>query len=150
MERTRIIVDPREQESYSFDPALVETVRATLTAGDYSLAGYETRTAVERKSFPDLLATVTRARKRFAAELRKLREMEFACVVVEGTLADVFGGRYRSGAHPASVFGAIVSVIVDFGVPVYFCCDRQIACRFTQDYLLRVHRRLQEAPDAKT
>jgi len=68
---------------------------------------------------------------------------------VEGNLSDIFARRYRSGANPASVFGAVVSIVVDYGVPVFFCSDRQIACRFTQDYLLRAYHTIQEAEHAE-
>ncbi len=149
MERAVIIIDTREQEEYAFDPARVETRRAALPAGDYSLAGSEDRVAVERKSLDDYVNTVIRSRKRFAAELKRLREMEYACVVVEADLADVFARRYRAGVNPTSVFGATISIVVDHSVPVYFCSDRQIACRFTQDFLLRVHGAIQEAADVE-
>ena len=36
-----------------------------------------------------------------------------------------------------------------YGVPVFFCSDRQIACRFTQDYLLRAYHTIQEAEHAE-
>jgi len=148
MERIGVIVDTREREPISFDPVRIEAIHKALPAGDYSLAGYETRVAVERKSMDDFVSTVIRGRDRFARELERLREYEYACVVVEGDLSGVFGRRYNSGANPASVFGAVISIIVDFRVPVFFCFDRQIACRFTQDYLLRVHGHLKEASDA--
>ena len=149
MERVRVIIDSREQEEFAFDPVQVDVERRALPAGDYSLAGYQDRVAVERKSLDDFVSTVIRSRKRFVAELQKLREMEFARVVVEAGLADVFARRYRGGANPTSVFGAAISITVDHSVPVFFCSDRQVACRFTQDYLLRVHRHLQEAADVE-
>jgi DNA excision repair protein ERCC-4 len=149
MQRVRVVIDSREQEEFGFDPVRVDGERRALPAGDYSLVGYEDRVAVERKSLDDFVSTVIRSRKRFAAELRRLQELEFACVVVEGNLSDIFAHRYRSGANPASVFGAAISIVVDYGVPVFFCSDRQVACRFTQDYLLRVHHTIQEAADAE-
>ena len=148
MERVRVIIDSREQEEFAFDPVRVTTERRALPAGDYALANHLDRVAVERKSLEDFVSTVIRARKRFAAELNRLRELEFACVVVEGNLSDVFARRYRSGANPASVFGAHISIIVDHHIPVFFCSDRQIACRFTQDYLLRVHQHIEEEAHA--
>jgi len=149
IERTCIIIDSREQEPFTFDPARVTTRRAALPTGDYTLAGYEHRVGVERKAMDDFVSTVVRSRKRFAAELERLRDMEFSCIVVEGSLADVFAHRYRGGANPASVFGAVISIIVDHGVPVFFCSDRQIACRFAQDYLLRVHSHIEEETHAE-
>ena len=149
MTRVMLIADTREREVYSFDPLRIDVMRRALAAGDYSVAGLEDRVAVERKSLADFVQTVTRGRSRFRRELKRLQTYDAACVVVEADLTDVLAGRYRSGADPASVFGAIVSIVVDYGIPVFFCSDRQIACRFTQDYLLRVHRKLQEAPDAQ-
>lgn len=140
MERINIVIDTREQQPYTFDPERFETVRRALPAGDYSLVGSETRVAVERKSMPDFVSTVIRARKRFHAELRKMAGCEFACVVVEGALRDVLEGSYGTGAHPNAVFGAAISICVDWGVPVYFCGDRQTARRFAEDYLERCWR----------
>ncbi len=140
MERPVILIDTREQEPLSFDPAAAAVELTALPAGDYSLAGLSDRVAVERKSLDDFASTVIHGRARFAVELKKLRDLEAACVVVEGNLSDILAGRYRGGAHPNSVFGAVVSVIVDGGIPVFFCSDRQIARKFTQEYLLRFWR----------
>ena len=149
MERVTLIADTREQEAYAFDPVQVDLVRRALPAGDYSVAGLETRVAVERKSLDDFVSTVIRARSRFRRELQRLQSYDAACVVVEADLADIFAGRYRAAAHPASVLGATLSIILDYGIPVFFCSDRQAACRFTQDYLLRCHRNLEEGGHAQ-
>ncbi len=137
MERIGIVIDTREQQPYAFDTERFDTVRRALPAGDYSLVGSETRVAVERKSMPDFVSTVIRARKRFHAELRKLAEYEHACIVVEGSLRDLLEGRYPGGAHPNALLGSVLSIVVDFGVPVYFCSDRQCACRFVAGFLDR-------------
>jgi DNA excision repair protein ERCC-4 len=141
MEPVVIAIDTREQEPYGFDPSRVTTVRRTLPAGDYSLAGSETAVAVERKSLEDFVATTVHARERFARELRRLAAYDFACVVVEASMEDVLAHRYRSGADPHSVFGTVLSIVVDHRVPVFFCGDRQIACRFVEGLLSHYHRR---------
>jgi ERCC4-type nuclease len=136
-----VAVDTREQEPYGFDPSRVKTVRRALPAGDYSLAGRETDVAVERKSLEDLVATAIHARERFARELRRLAAYDFACVVVEASMEDVLRHRYRSGADPRSVFGATLSIVLDHRVPVFFCGDRQVACRFVEGLLSLYARR---------
>lgn len=136
-----IAIDTREQEPYGFDPSRVTTVRRALPAGDYSLAGRETAVAVERKTLDDFVATAIHARERFARELRRLAAYDFACVVVEAEMEDVLSHRYASGADPRAVFGAALSIVVDHRVPVFFCGDRQIACRFVEGLLSLYHRR---------
>jgi ERCC4-type nuclease len=124
----------------------VATVRRALRSGDYSLEGLETQVAVERKSLDDFVSTVIRDRERFRRELDRLHEMDSACVVVEGNLSDVLRGHYASGAHPTSILGAALSIIVDHEIPVYFASDRQAACRFVEGFLLRFHRKAQRCP----
>jgi ERCC4-type nuclease len=68
--------------------------------------------------------------------------MPHCCIVVEGDLSDIMGKRYRSGAHPNSVLGATLSLMIDHKIPVCFCSDRQLARTFTEMYLKRVYRRL--------
>ena len=132
-----VIVDTREQEPYGFNPQLVTPVRRALPAGDYSVAGLERTVAVERKTLEDFVGTVIRARARFYRELRRLKHHQHACVVVEANLGDILAARYRGGAHPHSILASALAITVDFGIPVFFCSNRQVACRFVEGYLLR-------------
>jgi ERCC4-type nuclease len=137
-----VVVDTREQQAYSFAPERVETLRRALPVGDYSLDGYECSVTVERKSLEDFVGSVITHRARFSRELAALAEYDLGCIVVEGTLSDVLAHRYRSGAHPHAVFGAALSIIVDCGVPVFFCDDRQVARRFVEELLCRYHQKV--------
>ena len=136
-----IIIDTREQAEYSFDPQLAATVRRALPAGDYSVVGLEGEVAVERKSLDDFISTVIHARQRFRRELSKLAGYRAACVVVEANLLDILLGRYRGEAHPKAVLGSTLSILLDYGIPVYFCGTRPAACQFVQAYLLAAHAR---------
>ena len=138
-----LVVDTREQEPYGFAADEASVVRKALPAGDYSVVGLEDRVAVERKSLDDFVSTVIRARDRFMREVSKLAGYPHACVVVEGGLSDVLAHRYRSGAHPAAVLGAAVSLSVDHGVPVFFCSNRPSARCFTLSFLRRARRNLE-------
>ena len=136
-----IIIDTREQAEYSFNPPLAATVRRALPAGDYSVVGLEGEVAVERKSLDDFISTVIHARQRFRRELSKLAGYRAACVVVEANLLDILLGRYRGEAHPKAVLGSTLSILLDYGIPVYFCGTRPAACQFVQAYLLAAHAR---------
>jgi ERCC4-type nuclease len=140
-EPATIVIDTREQEPYSFDPRLAAAVRRALPAGDYSVEGLEDRVVVERKTLDDFVSTVIHARQRFREELWKLAGYRAACVVIEAGVADVLLQRYRGDAHPNAVVGNALSIILDFGVPVFFCGNRQAACQFVQAYLLAAHAR---------
>jgi DNA excision repair protein ERCC-4 len=141
-DKITIVVDTREQEPYMFDFERVTTVRRALAAGDYSLEGHEATVAVERKSLDDYVASVVSAKERFGRELGLLAGYDVACVLVEATLEDILEHRYRAGVHPNAVFGATLSIIVGRGVPVFFCGDRQISCRFVEGFLRRYHRKV--------
>lgn len=136
-----IIIDTREQAEYSFNPQLAATVRRALPAGDYSVVGLEGEVAVERKSLDDFISTVIHARQRFRRELSKLAGYRAACVVVEANLLDILLGHYRGEAHPKAVLGSTLSILLDYGIPVYFCGTRPAACQFVQAYLLAAHAR---------
>ena len=139
-DRITIVVDTREQEPYPFDSEGVTATRRALPAGDYSLDGWEDQVAVERKTLEDLVSTVIRFRERFRTELERLAGYSSACIVVEANLSDILARRYRSGAHPNAVLGSVLSIVVDFRVPVFFCSDRQGARAFVEGYLRGVHR----------
>ena len=137
-----ILIDSREQLPYEFDSESVEVKRHALETGDYSLAGFEDQVCIERKSLQDYVQSVIKQRERFLREVKKLREIPYACIVIEGDLTDIMGKRYRSGAHPNSVLGATLSLLIDYNIPVCFCSDRQLAKTFTEMFLKRVYRKL--------
>ncbi len=98
-----VVIDTREQLPWDFAaiPAdahqggesagcvVVPVVVGTLGAGDYSVQGWETRVAVERKSAADLVGTIGQGRERFERELERLAVMDFATVVVEAELSEL-------------------------------------------------------------
>jgi DNA excision repair protein ERCC-4 len=142
MSKVVVVVDTREKEPYSFSPDHIRVVRQALSAGDYSLQGMEHLIAVERKSLDDFVHTVVSSRERFRKELLEMRNHEAACVVVEASFQDVLSGLYCSGAHPNSVIGSALSIIVDYNIPIFFCSNRQAARLFVEEYLLRFHRKV--------
>ncbi len=112
--------------------------RVKVDAGDYSVAGFEHRVAVERKSLPDFVHTVIHDATRFAAELQKLAGMDAASVVVEANLDDVLRGCHEDvlrSVAPQAVLGAALHIALPWGIPVYWCGSRQAACAFTDAYL---------------
>jgi ERCC4-type nuclease len=130
-----IVIDSREQRGFGFSSRVAGSVRKALPAGDYSVVGYETALAVERKSMDDFVNTVIHAHGRFARELQALASYRFAWIVVEGSLDELLRGAYTSRAHPASLLGLTATIMTRYGVPVLFAHDRPCARALTEALL---------------
>ena len=119
-----VLVDHREQSAWSFTDLppkkgwkgrlFVPVSRAHMVTGDYTIAGLEDRFALERKSLEDLYGTLGQNRERFEAELQRLQKMDFAAVVIEATLREVwcpqsFRTDWRSKMDPRAVESTMVA-----------------------------------------
>jgi DNA excision repair protein ERCC-4 len=125
MNNFQILIDTREQQPYSFDRWQVQTERAGLNTGDYSIAGFRDRVGIERKSLDDLIGCLMgKDRERFERELARGRVLDLFCVVIEGSMDDIAKGRYRSGMKPAAALQSIMAFHVRFGVSFLFCGNR--------------------------
>lgn len=144
-----IVIDTREQQPWAFN-AETPVSRHALPAGDYSLRGYETAISIERKSKEDFVSTVIKARRRFHSELALLQAYVAPIIVVECTYSEILQGQYRCSAHPNAVAGATLSIIVDYGIQVFFAGDRQCAARFALDYLTRWHGQIDARIEQRT
>lgn len=92
-----------------------------LPTGDYSIRGFETRFAIERKGIPDLVGCCTGAnRQRFEAELVRMRGYEFRRLLLVGAPAEISTARYRSAIQPRSVWATLHAFEVRYGLPVVF------------------------------
>jgi ERCC4-type nuclease len=144
----RIICDSREQAPWSFENYPVEIVRAGLKSGDYSLVGHEDRIALERKSLPDLVGSLSTGRARFEREMERLSALEFAAVLVEAGPQDIIQHNYRSAMNPASVMQSMFAWTVRYRVPFLLCGTRRHA-EYTAHGLLSKFLREIEARQAE-
>lgn len=119
-----VIVDTREQLGYRFEsvradrstdplqrPISIPYVRRFLSQGDYSIVGYETAVAIERKSISDLFGTLGSGRRRFESELSRLQvTCQFAAVVVESEWSEILSGPPTwSKLNPKTVFRSVLA-----------------------------------------
>lgn len=131
-----VVVDTREWLPYQF----AGSIRRKLAAGDYSLDGFTTEVAVERKTLEDLFGTVGRGRRRFLAELERLRTYRHAAIVIEATLAEVLIGpaempRTGRRCSPKAVIGSLVRWGLRYGVQVCYAGTRTLAAAWTRKFL---------------
>ncbi len=131
--RPYVLIDTREQRPLRFVPELgVDCGAATLPAGDYSVRGFSSLIALERKSVSDLIGTLTKGRERLENELDLLEQYRWKAILVEGRRGDVEAGIYRSLATPQSIIGSLRAIWMRWQVPTFWCddavgCAREVA-----------------------
>ncbi|KYG01797.1 hypothetical protein BE21_55895 [Sorangium cellulosum] len=143
-----VIVDTREQRPWTFGGAF-HLERATLPAGDYSLAGFETSVAIERKSLDDFVQSVTWERSRFLRECERLRSYELKTILVEAGVPDVWAHRYRSKTTPQAVIASALAIEQDYGISTTWAGSRESAEKIAALTLSRFHRKRVEVRDAR-
>ena len=131
----RLVCDTREQAPFRFEGCPCTVEAGTLEAGDYSLAGFERRVAVERKSLADLVGCLSGERERFQRELARLRGYDSAAVVVEAPAMALRTGRYLGRLDAGAAWQSIVAFSMRYRVPFFFCQDRADAEQVTFDFL---------------
>lgn len=145
-----VIVDTREQTPFLFQgiradakdkrrPIEINIVNRCLSSGDYSLDGFESRVAIERKSLSDLYGTLGKGRQRFEKELQRLAMYDFAAVVVEAAWLEILGTPPdRSQLHPLTVYRSVIAWQQRYPrIHWWMCPDRTFAERTTFRILQR-------------
>ncbi|MEM0493599.1 MAG: DEAD/DEAH box helicase [Candidatus Thermoplasmatota archaeon] len=115
---TRIIVDSRESRSmvskylsYHND---LDIEYKQIQTGDYILSE---RIGVERKTVDDFLSSLTEGK--LFMQMRKLKDAySRPILILEGE-----GLTNKRNIKPQSIYGGLVSIIVDFGIPVIMSMD---------------------------
>ena len=145
-----LVQDSREQLGYQSlfqSPCTV----GTLSYGDYSVAGLEHLIAVERKSLPDLLGSVTSGRERFETELKRARSLHRFFLLIEASPADFlvedFGRLSR--AHPRSVWGTLMIWSTRYH-PLIFGQDREKSARICEGLLVGYAKEFLKGTEAVT
>lgn len=136
-----IVVDTREQRPYEF--AGLQTKRACLPAGDYSLDGHDS-CAVERKSKNDAWGCVGQSRVRFINCLSRLAGLQSPAIVIECSLDDFCNPPSRTRLSAAQGVGAFISWSQEYRIPVFWCPNRayaeRVTLRWLQAYWRHLHR----------
>lgn len=144
-----IIKDSREQQPWTFSRAkCVEDIQSgKLDTGDYSVVGYESLIAIERKaSTSEIANNVTESR--FKDWLTRLSKFRYKYIICEFSLDDVLNFPANSGI-PAKLFGKIkispaflisclAKIEVDYGIPVIYAGSRQAAETIAEALIKRI------------
>jgi ERCC4-type nuclease len=131
-----IVVDSHEHYPYRFAGQGARTVKRALNCGDYAIVvDGRLIASVERKSVPDLVASLTGGTLRYA--LAELAALPRAAVVVEDRYSAIFK---LDRIRPAQVADGLAELQVRWpNVPIIFCETRQLAEEWTYRYLAAAH-----------
>ncbi len=136
----KIVIDTREQMPFDFSVFEdCEAIRGTLNSGDYSVYGFVSEIAVERKSVDDLIGCLTHDRERFTAELQRLRGYASALLVVEAPFYVIRMGQYHSRMQPNAAVQSLFSIMQRYRLPVYFADSREDGAFATYSFLRHFH-----------
>jgi DNA excision repair protein ERCC-4 len=125
----QIVVDSREQTPLRF--TRLPSVEGTLRTGDYSLTGFESHFAIERKSLEDLVGSLSRERERFMHEIDRLRGYDFCRLLVIGGESDVHVRAYRSRMDPKAVIASLAAIEAR-GVPLVWARTPAMAAEMVE------------------
>ena len=129
-----ILTDSREQKPYEFKtPSGI----GTLSCGDYSIQGLQDYISIERKSLPDLIASLSNGRDRFERELYRGKSLDYFCLVIECSLSDIIEHKYKSQMEPKAAIQSLLAFSIRYRLPVWFCESRQYGQRVTESLLLK-------------
>lgn len=103
-----LVIDTREQMPLVF--TRLPTVPGTLQTGDYALAGCETEFAIERKSWADLVHSITTERDRFMRVLARLQHYPFARLLVVGRKLELYALLARRKITPEAIRGTLAGI----------------------------------------
>ena len=133
-----ILTDTKEKNPWLFEgyPNTV-TGKKSLLQGDYALQGFENEICIERKSESDFLSCLGSDKPRFLRQLERARGVPHYALVVESTWGRLAAGGYRySRLNAATAIDTVTNIIVNLGVPIYFCGTKKDAERFAHGYFL--------------
>ena len=137
-----IIIDSREQTPFSFENIPVQY--GTLSAGDYSLAGFTDLIAIERKSLQDMVQCCGKERDRFKSCLFRLRSYKCKAVIIEATLGQIESGKWYGDLKPSHVLGSINSWRARYGIEFIYAGTPELASQECKRLMFKFYDYLKE------
>jgi ERCC4-type nuclease len=121
--KTKIIVDTREKQSLI--SSFLVNKKANFDFEKLDIGDYKIENIIfERKTFPDLIASIID--KRLTQQLSSLKKYEKQILIIEG-----FDYNYsKFKIHENAIRGALLSVAIDFNVPLIFTKNEEDTASF--------------------
>jgi len=129
-----VICDTRETNAYTFSNITPrpKVIYKKLDSADYSILGFENKIGLERKTAIDAFQSFGRNRNRFVRELERLSQFQYAGLMLEFSLSDIFKNPpVYSKMLPKSVFRSLISWSVYYNIHVWPAPDREFGEKLT-------------------
>ena len=137
-----LIIDTREQNPLKFrlSKNITEIKSQKLDVGDYSVAGYETKIAIERKNPLDLFGTTGKGHERFKREIDRAKEYDYFAIIVEAPYSQIKDKTFKQSFR-TKMRGDVVTKIIwqwmfKYNIHMHFANDEKEAARMVRDILL--------------
>lgn len=127
MAKAEIIVDKGERKSLVAHELIKLGVRVRferLPVADYIMG----KTAVERKTASDFISSIIN--KRLFRQLEEIKQFEKALLIIEGNL-------YETGFNENAIRGMLLSIMLDYNIPVIFTADYDETAAFLASIVKR-------------
>jgi len=144
-----MVVDTREQRPlFTKLPKGLTIVRNTLTDGDYSIVGHESRFVIERKFLGDLYPFCSSERDRTITKMKRLLAITnsggWVSLVIEAKESDAYKYQDWTRVSPECVRGALISFSLRYKVHVYFSGNRENSARYILDHACKFYNIIHE------
>ena len=124
----KIIVDHRERKSGIVEDLINEGLEIEfklLEVGDYIVKNV----IIERKTVFDFISSMIN--KRLIRQLTELQQYEDKLLIIEGNEEnELYSEEFSGGMHPNSIRGFIVSILINYKVPIVFTKNSKDTAKF--------------------
>lgn len=139
-----LITDTREQKPlFARMPKGLTIQSAKLDNGDYSVKGFESIFAIERKQISDLFPYCSTEREKTVKKMERFKEISlkggWVGLVIENRESDIYQFQHFTKVHPEVIRGALTSFSIRYGVHVYFAGNRDNAARWVLDHAVKFY-----------
>jgi len=136
----KLLVDTREQRPlFTRLPSGLVMVSKKLDNGDYSICGFESSFAIERKQISDFCGYVGKEREKTVEKMERFKDMEWVGLVIEARESELLRHQEFSQVHPESIRQALVSFEVRYGIHIFHSNKREDLARYILDRAIKFY-----------
>jgi ERCC4-type nuclease len=134
------VIDTREQLPLDLSPLTI--TKKALKTGDYSLLGYETEVAFERKSLGDFIMCCTFERERFEREIERLTVFKYKAIFIESNWSTIALKQYRGQTNPNAALSSAAGFAMSANVSIVMSDSHSMTGRLVRHWLQVAYRRI--------